>query len=76
VVAVKRAARPAGADSERVRRRMRREARIAAGLHHPHVVAFIDEVVDGHEQWIVMEYVPSQSLAQILDRSGPLPPSR
>jgi serine/threonine protein kinase len=35
VVAVKRAARPAGADSERVRRRMRREARIVAGLPLP-----------------------------------------
>ncbi|MEO7193842.1 MAG: serine/threonine-protein kinase [Pseudonocardiaceae bacterium] len=70
VVAVKRAARPAG--DERARRQMRREARIAARLNHPHVVAFIDEVIEGPERWLVMEYVPSQSLAQILDRSGPL----
>ncbi|MGH3756029.1 MAG: serine/threonine-protein kinase, partial [Pseudonocardiaceae bacterium] len=75
VVAVKRATRPAGSDSERVHRRMRREAQIAAGLHHPHVVAFIDEVVEGPERWLVMEYVPSQSLAQILDR-GPLLPQQ
>jgi eukaryotic-like serine/threonine-protein kinase len=74
VVAVKRAARPAGADNDRMRRRMRREAKIAAGLHHPHVVAFLDEVVDSHERWLVMKYVPSQSLAQILDGFGPLHP--
>ncbi|MGH3856809.1 MAG: serine/threonine-protein kinase [Pseudonocardiaceae bacterium] len=72
VVAVKRAARPAG--DERARRQMRREARIAARLNHPHVVAFIDEVLEGTERWLVLEYVPSQSLAQILDRSGPLSP--
>ncbi|MGH3765966.1 MAG: serine/threonine-protein kinase [Pseudonocardiaceae bacterium] len=72
VVAVKRTARPAG--DERARRQMRREARIAARLDHPHVVAFIDEVIEGPERWLVMEYVPSQSLAQILDRSGPLSP--
>ena len=72
VVAVKRTARPAG--DERARRQMRREARVAARLDHPHVVAFIDEVMEGPEQWLVMEYVPSQSLAQILDQCGPLSP--
>jgi hypothetical protein len=74
VVAVKRAACPAGADSERMQRRTRREARIAARLHHPHVVEFIEEVVEGHQRWLVMEYLPGQSLAQILDRFGPLRP--
>ncbi len=44
------------------------------GWNHPHVVAFIDEVIEGPERWLVMEYVPSESLAQILDRSGPLSP--
>ncbi|MGH3719217.1 MAG: serine/threonine-protein kinase [Pseudonocardiaceae bacterium] len=72
VVAVKRTTRPPG--DERARRQMRREARIAARLDHPHVVAFIDEVIEAPERWLVMEYVPSQSLAQILDRSGPLSP--
>lgn len=74
VVAVKRATKPAGGDSERVRRRMRREAHIAATLSHPHIVAFIDEVVEDRERWLVMEYVPAQSLAQILDQFGPLAP--
>jgi hypothetical protein len=73
-VALKRAARGAETNSGRTRRRMRREAQIAAGLHHQHIVAFIDEVTEGPERWLVMEYVPSQSLAQLLERTGPLPP--
>jgi eukaryotic-like serine/threonine-protein kinase len=75
-VAIKRAVRPADAGSERADRRMQREARIAAGLHHPHIVEFIDEVVEGHQRWLVMEYVPSQSLSQILKRFGPLNPQQ
>lgn len=58
-----------------MRRRMRREARIAAALHHPHLVEFLEEVVDGHERWLVMEYVPSQSLAQCWT-AAPAPPER
>jgi eukaryotic-like serine/threonine-protein kinase len=53
VVAVKRTTRPVG--DERAHRQIRREARIAARLDHPHVVAFIDEVIEGPERWLVME---------------------
>ncbi|HET9254134.1 MAG TPA: serine/threonine-protein kinase [Pseudonocardiaceae bacterium] len=73
-VALKRAARGTGTDGERTRRRLRREAQIVAGLHHPHIVAFLDEVAEGPEHWLVMEYVPSQSLARMLERTGPLRP--
>ncbi|MGH3670461.1 MAG: serine/threonine-protein kinase, partial [Pseudonocardiaceae bacterium] len=76
MVAIKRATRPSGDAGERTRRRMKREARIAAGLHHPHVVSFIEEVLEGHERWLVMEYVPSRSLAQILTQHGPLIPQQ
>jgi len=55
-------------------RRLRREARIAAGLDHPHVVAVLDVVGDGAEWWLVMEYVPSRSLAEILQAQGCLEP--
>ncbi|MGH3695083.1 MAG: serine/threonine-protein kinase [Pseudonocardiaceae bacterium] len=65
---------PPGQLATSARRQLRREARVAARLDHPHVVAFIDEVIEGPERWLVMEYVPSQSLAQILDQSGPLSP--
>jgi eukaryotic-like serine/threonine-protein kinase len=73
-VALKRAAPGAVAGDDRAHRRMRREAQIAAELHHPHIVAFINEVTEGPVRWLVLEYVPSQSLAQILERAGPLLP--
>lgn len=54
-------------------RQPRREARIAAGLHHPHVVALFDVLRDNGERLLIMEYVPSRSLAEIIRDRGPLP---
>ncbi|GAA4004104.1 hypothetical protein GCM10022247_26360 [Allokutzneria multivorans] len=57
---------------------IRREARIGAGLHHPHVVTVFDVVVDKEvdedERWLVMEYLPARTLAEVLDADGPLDP--
>ncbi|MEV6911757.1 serine/threonine-protein kinase [Amycolatopsis sp. NPDC051071] len=55
---------------------IRREARIGAGLHHPNVVTVFDAVMDGDDRWLVMEYLPSRSLADILDTDGPLAPGK
>ncbi len=63
-------------DDERAARRLMGEARNAARLHHPNIVGvfdFIDRDEDG-TCWIVMEYVPSHSLAQIVRDRGPLTP--
>ncbi|MGW7537361.1 serine/threonine-protein kinase [Amycolatopsis sp. NPDC054798] len=54
-------------------RTLRREARLAAGVLHPNVVAFFDVAADGDDLWLVMEYVPSRSLAEILAADGRLP---
>ncbi|MER6878600.1 serine/threonine-protein kinase, partial [Amycolatopsis sp. NPDC000673] len=54
-------------------RTLRREARLAAGVLHPNVVTFFDVAADGDELWLVMEYVPSRSLAEILAAEGRLP---
>jgi serine/threonine protein kinase len=54
--------------------RAEREARLAASLNHPHVVAVFDLVADGGEQWLVMEYVESTTLAQLVRQHGPLSP--
>ncbi|MEV4656396.1 protein kinase [Micromonospora sp. NPDC049301] len=65
------------ADHERAELRSRtlREARAAARLNHPAVVRLYDVVpVDG-SPWIVMEYVPSRTLQDVLDTEGPLAPA-
>jgi tRNA A-37 threonylcarbamoyl transferase component Bud32 len=56
------------------RERTMREARIAAALHHPHVVTVFDVVVEHDEPWLVMEYVPARSLGAVLAERGALPP--
>ncbi len=53
-----------------------REARSAAGLNHPHVVSVFDAVEDDDRTWLVMEYLPSRTLAEVLASEGPLDPRR
>lgn len=56
--------------------RLRREARIAARLHHPHVVTLFEMVEDGDDAWLVMEYLPSQDLSGLVAQHGTLAPRR
>jgi serine/threonine protein kinase len=53
-----------------------REARSSAALNHRNVVAIYDAVEEGDHIWLVMEYVPGQTLAEIVKRDGPLSPER
>lgn len=64
---------PARADE--ARRRAMREGRVAARLHHPHVIGVFDVVTDDGLPVLVMEYLPSRSLAEIMSDRGPLPPA-
>ncbi|MGW3604588.1 protein kinase domain-containing protein [Micromonospora sp. NPDC005161] len=66
------------AETERAELRLRtlREARTAARLNHPNVVRIYDVVHDRESPWIVMEYVPSRSVQQIISAEGPLNPQR
>ncbi|MFI7026764.1 serine/threonine-protein kinase [Micromonospora sp. NPDC049900] len=78
-VAVKQVVLPArlgGDELDHLRARTLREARTAARLNHPNVVRVYDVVSDGGTPWIVMEYVPSRTLQDVLDTDGPLPPRR
>jgi serine/threonine protein kinase len=56
-------------------RRIRREARALAAVHHPHCVRVYD-ILDGMDDLpglaIVMEYVPGPSLGTQVRREGPL----
>ncbi|TWF79047.1 serine/threonine protein kinase [Pseudonocardia hierapolitana] len=64
----------AGIDALEVsRQRILREGRIGARLQHPHVISMFDVVVHEDRPWLVMEYLPSRSLAQLLGEKGPLP---
>ncbi|PZG15298.1 serine/threonine protein kinase [Micromonospora craterilacus] len=78
-VAVKQVVLPAwlGGDArDQLRARTLREARTAARLSHPNVVRVYDVVSDAGTPWIVMEYVPSRTLQDVIDGDGPLPPHR
>jgi serine/threonine protein kinase len=55
--------------------RFRREARAAARLSHPNIVSVFDSGSDAGLHYLVMEYVPGESLAQLLQRQGPLAPA-
>ncbi|PRY35789.1 serine/threonine-protein kinase [Umezawaea tangerina] len=53
--------------------RIVREGRIAARLRHPHAVTVHDVVEHGGKPCLVMEYVPSKTLAEMMDAAGALP---
>ena len=53
-----------------------REARLAARLNHPHVVAVFDLLGEGDDQWLVMEYVAGSTLSQLVRSAGPLSPDQ
>jgi hypothetical protein len=50
-----------------------REGRVAARLRHPHAVTVHDVVEHGGKPCLVMEYLPSRTLAELIDERGPLP---
>jgi eukaryotic-like serine/threonine-protein kinase len=75
-VAIKEIVLPFGLpDVEREELRMRtlREARAAARLNHPNVVQIYDVQPGDEQPWIVMEYVRSRSLLQVIQENGALP---
>jgi serine/threonine-protein kinase len=72
-VAIKRLA-PALTGDEVFRERFLREARMAAALSHPNIVAVFDVGEDDGVPFIVMEYVEGETLAERLKRTGPLDP--
>jgi serine/threonine protein kinase len=58
--------------------RAEREARLAARLNHPHVVAVFDLVDEPEtgDQWMVMEHVEGTNLSEIVKTNGALPPDQ
>jgi serine/threonine protein kinase len=62
------------AETDDLRRRALREAQIAARLQHPNAVTVFDITEHDGAPCLVMEYLPSRSLAAIVAERGPLGP--
>ncbi|MEV0661295.1 protein kinase [Actinomadura luteofluorescens] len=74
-VAVKEVILPHGlTDEERAvhHKRTFREARTAARLSHPGVVAVYDVVEEDDRPWIIMELIRARSLDQVIKQEGPM----
>src|SRR5450756_2645899 len=56
--------------------RFQREAKAAAGLSHPNVVAIYDVGTDADVQYIVMEMVEGRTLKEIIEAEAPLSTAR
>src|SRR5437868_5875589 len=74
LVAVKLLPESLAEDAER-RRRFEQEARLAASLNHPNVMAIYDVGLDHHPPYIVAEFVPGESLRGLIAR-GPVAPRK
>src|SRR6266704_3144333 len=58
--------------SPEVRQRFEREAKTISQLSHPHICALYDVGREGETEYLVMEYLEGETLAERLVR-GPLP---
>ena len=56
--------------------RVRREARAMAAVEHPGLARIVDVVDDGDRPWVVTELIDAPTLAQLVQRDGPLDPER
>jgi serine/threonine protein kinase len=59
-----------------ITKRAMREGRIAARLRHPNAIAVHDVVTYGGRPCLVMEYLKSESLAEVVATRGGLPPAQ
>lgn len=67
--------RPESLDDPRSAERFRREARTVARLSHPAIIQIFDLIEEDDGDWIVMEYLEGETLAERL-RRGPVPMDR
>lgn len=75
-VAIKQVLSTAGldeAEAQKVRDHIVHEGRVAAKLSHEHAIAVYDVVLEAGEPWLVMEHLPSRSVARALGLVNTLP---
>ncbi|ONI84770.1 serine/threonine protein kinase [Saccharothrix sp. ALI-22-I] len=63
----------AAVDSPDAVERIVREGRVAARLRHPHAISVHDVVEHDGKPCLVLEYLPSRSLQELIAERGPLP---
>jgi tRNA A-37 threonylcarbamoyl transferase component Bud32 len=57
--------------------RFQREVQLSSNLHHPNTIAIYDYGTgSAGEFWYAMEYLEGLSLSDLVERYGPVPPSR
>ncbi|HJR60215.1 MAG TPA: protein kinase, partial [Vicinamibacterales bacterium] len=61
-----------GLDTGDLRERFRREARAAGRLRHPNIVTIFDVGEYEGQPFIAMEYLPGETLAELIKRKAPL----
>ena len=71
-VAIKRI-RPEYRANRDLQERFRREARVSANLLHQNLAHVYDYRKVGEDAYIIMEYIDGFDLAEVLERTGPLP---
>jgi serine/threonine-protein kinase len=59
-------------DPDHMRERFLREARAVARLRHPNIVTLFDYGVHQGQQYLVMEYLPGETLGDMIERRAPL----
>jgi Protein kinase domain len=67
--------RSAVAEEPMARRRLAREVETMRRVRSPYVAEVIDADLAGQTPYIVTRYVPGRTLDQVVNESGPLPPS-
>ncbi len=67
---------PGLGDDDDFAQRFVREARAAARLNHPHVVAVYDQGDDDGTVFLAMEYVPGHTLRDVIRKESPMTPLR
>src|ERR1041385_91622 len=61
---------------ERLRKQFEREARLLARLHHPALPRVSDHFTEGEGQFLVMQYIAGEDLAEMLQtRKAAFPPA-
>lgn len=61
-----------GAGADKIRQFFQREAKILLQLKHPNIVKVIDHFIERDRDYLVLEYIPGQSLRQHVIEQGPL----